>query len=286
MNPNCPPEERYKSWQKIYPKAGTGIKGPHRMFVLPDGLRWRLSDHLVTGLRAADTQPTWFWDARRGKYVGYSREWVQFELGRRIRMASYNESPDLYTWSNPQIVLEPDAGDYAGEPRPMVGWSRMTLQGENLTAPQRRGGERPETTADKPDEDQVPPPGAPVDIYGPGVFPFEGVYVSLAARFHHWKREGSATWPATSDVPLSVSRDGLHFTKPSREPFLRTGMAGSFDSKWTWPLAHPVVMGDELWIYYYGTNQDHSGGLDAAAKSASSGIGRGAAFGWVRFGGF
>jgi hypothetical protein len=30
-NPNCPPDERYKSWQKVYPKPGSGIRGPHRV---------------------------------------------------------------------------------------------------------------------------------------------------------------------------------------------------------------------------------------------------------------
>jgi hypothetical protein len=33
-------------------------------------------------------------------------------------------------------------------------------------------------------------------------------------------------------------------------------------------------MGDELWIYYLGTNQDHSGGLDPAAKRQMTAISR------------
>lgn len=270
-NPAAPPGERYKSWQKIYPKPGTGIRGPHRLFVSPDGLRWTLHEKLFTGLRAADTQPTWFWDARLGRYVGYSREWVDFGRGR-IRMASYNESPDMFAWSNMQIALEPDEADYAANPRPMVDLARMTLRGETLTARNAPAAR----TADeevKPGEDQVPMPGAPVDTYGPGVFPYEGVYIALEARFHHWRREGKHSWPDTSDVLLSVSRDALHFHRPSREPFLAAGMAGAWDSKWLWPMPRPIAMGDELWIYYYGTNQDHSGRM-APGESAQSGIGR------------
>lgn len=44
-----------QAWQKTYKKAGAGIKGPHRMFVSPDGLRWTWSAVCFRGLRAADT---------------------------------------------------------------------------------------------------------------------------------------------------------------------------------------------------------------------------------------
>ncbi|MCC6538323.1 MAG: hypothetical protein IT162_12275 [Bryobacterales bacterium] len=275
-NPACPPAERYKSWQKIYPKAGTGIRGPHRLFVSPDGLRWKLHDKLFTGLRAADTQPTWFWDAARGRYVGYSREWVQFAGGGRIRMASFNESTDMFAWSNMQIALEPDEADYAALPRPYVDLSRMTLRGENLTeaAPVPRPTPEAATPASAPQPyaDQVPPPGAPVDVYGPGVFPYEGAYLALEARFHHWRMDGRHSWPDTGDVQLAVSRDGIHFHRPSREPFLSTGMTGAWDSKWIWPMPRPIPMGDELWIYYFGTNVAH-GRIDAS-ETPRDGIGR------------
>ncbi|MBI4893632.1 MAG: hypothetical protein HY821_23630 [Acidobacteria bacterium] len=276
-NPKCPPEERYKSWQKIYPKPGTGIQGPHRIWVSPDGLRWKLSEKLVTGLHAADTQPTWFWDPRTGRYAGYSREWVQFEGEGKIRMASYNESDDMHAWENMQMVLLPDEADFAAAPRPRFDVTKMTSERE-VWSPLRAGAAKERDAEAAAGQDMVPMPGAPLDIYGPGVFPYaeaEGVYVSLMQVFHHWQRQGRGSWPDTGDVRLAVSRDGKHFLAPGgREPFLRLGPAGSFDSKWIWPMVRPVRMGDELWIYYFSTNVAHGGQMDAAAKAEERAISR------------
>ncbi len=276
-NPSCPPEERYKSWQKVYPKPGSGITNPHQIWVSPEGLRWKLSGKPVTGLRAADTQPSWFWDTRIGRYVGYSREWVQFAGEGRIRMASYNESDDMHTWQKMFIAMQPDETDYSALIRPRLEPSRMRMRGESWTAAER--AEAGAGAAEgKPGEDQVPPPGAPLDIYGPGVFPYpeaDGVYLALVSVFHHWERRSPAAWPDTADVRLSVSRDGRHFLYPGgRRPFLRLGPSGSFDSKWIWALPRPVRVGDELWVYYFGSNSDHSSRLDPAAKTKANGISR------------
>jgi hypothetical protein len=259
-NPNCPPEELYKSWQKIYPKKGSGIKGPYRVWISPDGLRWKLSERLVTGLRAADTQPSWFWDSRIQRYIGYSREWVQFAGEGQIRMGSYNESDDMHTWEKTHIALEADETDAAAAVRPLVELGRMKVVRERLIpvdTPARASTPGQPASADL-FADQVPPPGAPMDIYGPGVIPYteaDGIYISLMSIFHHWGPSGS---PDTADVRLGVSRDARHFFKPGgRKPFLGVGPAGAFDSKWVWALPRPIRVGDELWVYYFGSNMDH-----------------------------
>lgn len=283
-NPDCPPAERYKSWQKVYGKPGSGVRGPHRIFLSADGLRWRLSEKLVTGLRAADTQPTWFWDKRIGRYVGYSREWVIFSGEQQIRMASYNESDDMFAWENPQIVLEPDEADFTGNLRPQVDFAAMPVRGERLlerpdAAAERRPRSRlPRETLDATGQipDQVPDPGAPMDIYGPGVSLYDEAdctYLALYSAFHHWGATDAG--PDTGDTGLALSRDGRHFQRPgNRQPFLRLGPEGAFDSKWIWTLPRPVRMGDELWVYYFGTNQSHSGKTDRAAKTEQGAISR------------
>ncbi|MBM3785658.1 MAG: hypothetical protein FJW30_14935 [Acidobacteria bacterium] len=269
-NPNCPPEARYKSWMKIYPKPGSGIKGPHRVFISPDGLNWKMDLRSVTGLRAADTQPSWFWDPRVGRYIGYSREWVRRGVGYGARMASYNESDDMIHWDSPEMSLELDERDMAAGKVERLDLRSVTVQGENIVATRSQGAE-----AVKAGEDQVLTPTMPLDYYGPGVFPYEGVYLALSPIFYHWRMEGRESWPDTSDLHLSVSRDGLHFTRPeARRPFLSTGPDGSFDSKWIYPVLRPVRMGDELWIYYFGTNRDHGNRLDALAEKEMHAISR------------
>jgi len=273
-NPACPPGERYKSWQKIYPKPGSGIRGPHRVWVSPDGLRWQLSPKPVTGLRAADTQPTWFWNPRTGRYAGYSREWVRFPEGP-VRMASYNESDDMHAWEKMQMALGPDEADFAAFPRPAVELDRVKMERDRLVV---AAPGRPAEEELRPGEDPVPFPGAPVDVYGPGVFPYleaDGVYVATAAMFHHWRRDGRFSWPDTGDVRLATSRDGIHFQQTGgRQPFLRPGPAGAFDSKWLWPMPRPVRMGDELWVYYVGTNEAHSGRVESGVRQKLSAISR------------
>jgi hypothetical protein len=196
-NPACPPSERYKTWQKTYGKKGSGVKGPHRILVSPDGIHWTLSPKLMTGLRAADTQSSWFWDPRLSRYLGFTREWVQFQTGRQIRMVSYNQSDDLYAWSKSEVVLAPDELDYAGDLRPFVDIPNMVVKGERLIpmTAARQPTDQPVTQG----EDQVPHPGAPVDIYGGGIFPYGDVYISLMSMFHHWTNDG----PNTGDVRLA-----------------------------------------------------------------------------------
>lgn len=53
-----------------------------------------------------------------------------------------------------------------------------------------------------------------------------------------------------------------------------TGPDGAFDSKWIYPALRPVRMGDDLWIYYFGTNHDRAGRVDRlAAKEEAAGGG-------------
>jgi hypothetical protein len=117
-----------------------------------------------------------------------------------------------------------------------------------------------------------------MDIYGPGVFKYgeaQDIYLSLFTAFYHTKKEAGKSWPDTADLQLAVSRDGRNFARTGgRHPFLRLGPSGSFYSKWVWPLRQPVRMGDELWLYYWGTNESHSQQLDPAAKKLDAAISR------------
>lgn len=255
-NPNCPSEERYKSWSKLYSTPGS-LSGGHQLWHSADGIRWHRYTQPTTGLGASDTQPTWFWDADLGRYVGYSREWVQLGPGRRnrTRMASYNESDDMLAWDNAHMALKSDERD--------------------MGAPTRDGSA---VEAGETSEDQVVNVGAPMDIYGPGVFKYDeaqAVYIATFSAFYHWRPAGEKTWPDTADVQLAVSRNGRQFQRlGDRQPFLRLGPLGSFYSKWIWPCPRPIRMGDELWFYYMGTNKDHARRPDPTAAKTTSALTR------------
>jgi len=269
-NPDCPSDARYKSWIKIYPRQAAGIHGPHRVFSSPDGIHWKLDEREVTGLRAADTQPSWFWEPRIQRYIGYSREWIREKSGYGFRAASYNESDDLFNWDSMTMVLEPDERDHTAAPAMRLDLRRLEVRGDNIMP------QRPLTTAAVTGaEDQVLTPVAPMDFYGPGVFPYEGVYLALIPIFYHWKGSANEAWPSTSDIQLAVSRDARHFIRTEkRQPFLRLGPDGAWDSKWIYPILRPIRMGDELWIYYFGTNRDHAARLDSLASFRETAISR------------
>ena len=173
------------------------------------------------------------------------------------------ESDDLLHWDNEQLVMKADEIDLAAYKSP-------TGQ-------------------------------PPVDYYGAAVFRYpddDGAYIMLPQTFWHWKRrppnpeanteknvikEDDQTdrrrWdglaPSVIDVRLSVSRDGTNFVRlGGRKPFLRLGPEGSFSSRMVWAMPYPVRVGDELWIYYVGTNRDHDRFLDPAASEHVTGIGR------------
>jgi len=252
-NPDCPPAKRYKSWSKFY--SGGGFRGGNRLWYSADGLRWHLDKTVPTGLRAADTQPSWFWEPRIGRYIGYSRE-------KPPRMGGYNESDDMLHWENMQIALKADREDLDA----LKSWSNV---------------------------------GSPLDFYAPTVFRYAeapDIYIALVPIFYHWrkstqrpglilKRDQSAegkfqakrklSWPDSFDVHLMTSRDGKHFQRPpKRQPFLRTGLEGSFEATWVSAFGQPIRMGDELWIYYFGSNFDHEERLDTNARRLEAVISR------------
>ena len=253
-NPSCPPGERYKSWSKLYQTPGT-YRGANRFWYSGDGLHWHLYDTMPTGLRAADTQPTWFWDQLIKRYRGYSREKPDLASGKRTRMGGYNESDDMLHWDSFMIVIRADETDL-GRPE---GLTRYAESGEAIEGFTRI-------------------PAKVMDFYGPGVFQYgeaPGIYFAMISAFYHWRMDEGKSWPDTADVQLAVSRDGRQFRRlGGRKPFLRLGPAGSFYSKWVWFMPQPVRMGDELWIYYSGNNDDHSGRVDPKAGQRMTGVTR------------
>ena len=131
-NPNCAPEQQYKSWSKFYSTPGS-LKGENRIWHSPDGLRWKLADGVPSGLRKADTQPSWLWDHRIGRYLGYSREWVHLAGNKRVRMIGYNESDDMLHWDSFQLALKPDEQDGTTAPVVRVIGGAQAVDGGDTT---------------------------------------------------------------------------------------------------------------------------------------------------------
>ncbi len=234
IDPKAPANERYKTQAKAYPS------GELYMHSSPDGIDWKLFAKPEIGDK--DTQNIIFWDTTISRYVMYTREWFRFEdKNENYRTVRRLESDDLINWDNELIVFEPDSIDRALYDTP-------TKQ-------------------------------PPVDYYGATVFKYpdeNGMYIMLAQAFWHWfaRDKSEKLGPNSFDVRFASSRDGKTFTRHERKPFLHLGPENSFYSSMIWALPNPIRMGDELWFYFAGSNQDHSGQLAYGAEKLKSGIGR------------
>lgn len=238
IDPHAPPEHRYKTQAKIYPS------GQLQMHSSPDGLRWKKFARLDPGPGGWDTQSIIFWDPRIDRYVLYTRRWVRLNP----KEASYRtvrrlESDDLLVWKDESVVMQADSVDLATH--------------------------------------ETPTAQPPVDYYGADVFRYEeadDVYLMLAQPFWHWQERSplKGLGPSSFDVQLAVSRDGKAFQYPSRQPFMANGPDGQFDSRYVWAMPAPVRMGNELWIYYVGSNRDHDQNIDPSSGGTHlTGISRG-----------
>jgi hypothetical protein len=93
-NPKAPMEERYKATGLA---AGDGLQG----LVSPDGIRWRLlqTEKVVPAVGPFDTHSISMWDAARGKYVVYTREFV-----KGVRQIRRTESDDFRKFPVPTLI--------------------------------------------------------------------------------------------------------------------------------------------------------------------------------------
>ena len=240
IDPKALPGDRYKTQAKVYPS------GEFHMHSSRDGLRWKLFSKLHPGPGGHDTQSIVFWDSNVNRYALFTRYWAhRGDAKRRYRTVRRLETDDLKTkWKNQTIAMAPDEVDRATH---------------KMSAEQ-----------------------SPVDYYGACVFPYEeapDVTIMLAQTYWHWRPRDplKGLGPASFDVRLAVSRDGKTFRRiGERKPFMANGREDQFDSRYVWVMPNPIRMGDELWIYYAGSNRDHDGNIDPGAPGGKhlAGIGR------------
>jgi len=228
-----PAEERYKFWTKYYPskeETARGIRQGTYAWVSPDGLHWKMlgpdQGYPLSRGNASDSQNICFWDADLEKYIGFVRKKRMGPPPRnRTCWVGLLTSDDFEHWTMAEDIFRAD---------------------EQFDVP----GGKPQWLP-------------PVDLYTPGGMKVPGVpnaYILLPTYYYHWARDQS---PATIDVGLATSRDLVDWWRPTpedREPFLRLGPDGSAFSGMLFANPQPIVVGNEIWIYYAGLGRNHRGG--------------------------
>jgi len=170
-------------------------------------------------------------------------------------------SPDGFQWTpypkNPVIDTSPRRGRWG--PTVFMGWDPIrqvyAVHMENSLHRWSPAGKRLIGRAESPDmihwsepetiivpDDQDPPD---VDFYCMPTIAYEGMYIGLLWNFR--------MIPSTILPQIVFSRDGIHYNRDYREPFIARGAKGTFDAAVVYTI-DPIVHGDRVFFYYMGGN--------------------------------
>jgi hypothetical protein len=111
-----------------------------------------------------------------------------------------------------------------------------------------------------PDERDTPD----TEFYAMPTMAYEGVYVAIPWIFH--------TTNTTHHPELAFSRDGIHYRRDFRSPFIERGHPLDFDGTSIYSRA-PFVHGDRIMTYYSGTNWRSPEQLLSLGDKATAAIG-------------
>ena len=98
----------------------------------------------------------------------------------------------------------------------------------------------------------------PLDIDFEGISPafYENMYLGFL-RISHTASNFMDSW-------FAHSRDGFHWQRPRTGPFFTWGEEDEWDSKSVTITMSPQRVGDEMWVYYTGTDHQHNAALGMA----------------------
>ena len=108
--------------------------------------------------------------------------------------------------------------------------------------------------------DEQDPPD--VDFYTNAAvkYPFaQDIYLIFPSAYFHYPEPpvGKHGNDGPLDIRLAVSRDGIHFTRPDRKPYIGLGVKGNFDDSAMYMTTGFIRRGAELWQYYEGYDFTH-----------------------------
>ena len=231
IDPRDRPERRYKMLSGI---------GTTRMRTSPDGIHWTLHPQIVWN-PVWDTQKQAWWDPRISKYVIQTRVQIERESELPFPFVSPIES-------TPPVVA-PKLH------RPVRALGRLEV--DDIMEPWPSDRLQTVMTADEQD-----PPGS--DIYHPGgVYQYPNAadaYFMFPLTYQHFRRgEGHPSNDGVNDAQFAASRDGIHWMRYDRRPFISRGLPGEPDCGMAAATGFFVRRGSRLLQYYTGWPWTHGG---------------------------
>ena len=223
------PDRRYKAI--IYGRPGFSA----------DGLRWQVPDEVtrLPGDIVGDNVIPSCYDEQSDRYLAFPK--VNRQSGAHLRRSvALSLSNDFLTWTSAETVLVPD-------------------QRDDQLARARVAALRDHVLYDDGPDWHI------AQFYVRCGFPYEGMYLGLLWVFDisGWPEEIERR-PATGgedgpvQVQLTSSRDLRHWERAGdRELLIPVGKEGTWEAGQIYTVNRPIVVGDEIWIYYGGIQNTH-----------------------------
>ena len=209
---------------------------------------------------------------KHGVYASYSADGVNFTQGGRV-LPFFTDNPTLVHWDERigKYVIYTRAFSYDSENQRRIGrietddplkpWpyrktsnDRMFLSIDNVQVV---------LSADSEDD-----PHSDIYYNASSIYPWaQDAYLMFTAQFRHFapnrnpfvRPRVAGQWEdfGMLEVQLAVSRDGINWTRPGREPYFPTGLPDEWD-RWYAVMAPGIVRrGNYLYQYYYSSGHLH-----------------------------
>jgi hypothetical protein len=205
-----------------------------------------------------DSHNICFYDTRIGKYVAYVRVNKVYECPpervpyfRKVGLEKYGAenryarrligrsvTDNLSRFPMPEVVLEPDERD------PIFGGVKIM----DFYCPQVV---------------QYPYAQDAYFLFNCRFRSYEEWYLSDDMTVYPRGQDGGIYSAGAEDIELGASRDGIHWHRYDRMPWIRQGPEGSFDSATMYMTRGMFLRGDEIWMYYVGLDDAHTGRKEA-----------------------
>ncbi len=217
------PARRYKMICWLQKDSG------YYTMISPDGLNWtRLSEKPIS---PGGDVITGYYDEQRAQYVAFPKIGHVFR-GLDRRAFWQITSKDFLTWTEPKLIISPDLKDDASslarieEVRPLL---------------------------DVPDDPSL----MRTEFYGLGAYPAESCTLGFVWMFTINNNARFSNQEGPGELQLAVTRDLEQWERPFRTPCVPRGRIGEWDCGFFCCQSRALEVGDEVWLYYGGSNYTH-----------------------------
>lgn len=234
------PARRYKMVTFIGdPREGRG----YYTLVSRDGLHWTI--YSPSPIAPSRDNVNGFYDARRGLYIAYPKISTRVR-GHDRRVYYVMASRNFTQWTRPLASFVPDLRDDAGALSRLEAF-RPILSGA------------------------INPRQIRSEFYGLGFYQTESCTLAFPWVLTVNDNDRFGNQDGISEIQLAVSHDLVSWDRPFRVPCIPQGPPGDWDSGFITTANEALRVGDEVWLYYSGSNYSH--GCPCFYDSENSGQG-------------